>query len=174
MTAADRERLDEARAEFDTEVIYLNTTTMGLPPRRSWLALQAALRGWRRGTANSPDYDRPLNAARARYAGLVGLDPADVAAGNQVSVFAGPVAASLPAGSEVLTAVGDFTSILFPFYAQAGRGVTVREVPLDRIADAVTARTTLVSCRRFSPPTDASSTSTPWRRRALRRVRGCC
>jgi len=45
----------------------------------------------------------------------------------------------------VLTAVGDFTSILFPFYAQAGRGVTVREVPLDRIADEVTARTALVS-----------------------------
>jgi hypothetical protein len=38
-----------------------------------------------------------------------------------VSVFAGHIAANLPDGSEVLTATGDFTSILFPFYAQAGR-----------------------------------------------------
>ena len=138
-------RLDQARAEFDSEVIYLNTTSMGLPPRRSWLALQAALQEWRRGTADAHDYDRPLNEARASFAGLVGGDPADVAVGGQVSMFAGMVAASLPSGSEVLTAVGDFTSILFPFHAQAGRGVTVREVPLDRIADEVTACTALVS-----------------------------
>ncbi len=38
-------------------------------------------------------------------------------------VFAGLIAANLPHGSEVLTATGDFTSILFPFYAQSGRGI---------------------------------------------------
>jgi hypothetical protein len=32
-----------ARAEFDAEVTYLDTATMGLPPRRSWLALRQAL-----------------------------------------------------------------------------------------------------------------------------------
>jgi len=136
---------EQARAEFDADLIYLNTTTMGLPPRRSWLALQAALQDWRRGSANALDYDMPVNQARASYADLVGVQPSRVAVGPQVSMFAGMVAAGLPAGSEVLTAVGDFTSILFPFHAQAARGVTVREVPLDRIADAVTARTTLVS-----------------------------
>jgi selenocysteine lyase/cysteine desulfurase len=62
-----------------------------------------------------------------------------------VSVFAGLIAANLPDGSEVLTATGDFTSILFPFYAQAGRGIRVREVPLDRIAESITSRTTLVA-----------------------------
>jgi len=55
------------------------------------------------------------------------------------------MAAGLPAGSEVLTAVGDFTSILFPFHAQAARGVTVREVALEEIADAVSTSTTLVA-----------------------------
>ncbi|MBA3367564.1 MAG: aminotransferase class V-fold PLP-dependent enzyme [Geodermatophilaceae bacterium] len=143
--SADRDRLDRARAEFDAEVIYLNTTTMGLPPRRSLLALQAALNDWRRGTANPLDYDVVLASARASYAELVSVDPSRVAVGSQVSVFAGLVAASLPPGSDVLTAAGDFTSILFPFHAQAGRGVTVREVPLERLADAVTARTALVS-----------------------------
>ncbi|CAN5383881.1 aminotransferase class V-fold PLP-dependent enzyme [soil metagenome] len=145
LSAADRQRLEAARAEFDPEVVYLNTTTMGLPPERSLLALQEALRDWRRGTANSAEYDQPLTKARATYAGLVGVDPSEVAVGGQASMFAGLVAASLPPGSEVLTAEGDFTSILFPFHAQASRGITVREVPLDRIAEAVDDRTTLVS-----------------------------
>ena len=138
-------KLAVARAEFDAEVTYLNTATFGLPPRRSWLALQDALAGWRAGTADPLAYDAPLAAARSSYAWLVGVDPSAVAVGSQVSVFAGLIAANLPDGSEVLTATGDFTSILFPFFAQSGRGVRVREVPLEQIADAVTPRTTLVS-----------------------------
>lgn len=142
---AGQRRLAAARAEFEPEVIYLNTTTLGLPPRRSLLALEEALRDWRAGTADARSYDVPVNHARIRYAELVSVDPSAVAIGPQVSMFAGLIAASLPAGSEVLTAEGDFTSILFPFHAQAGRGVTVREVPLERIAEQVTAGTTLVA-----------------------------
>jgi selenocysteine lyase/cysteine desulfurase len=143
-TAAAR-RLAAARAEFDADVAYLNTATFGLPPRRSWMAMQQTLTEWRAGTADPVAYDAVLTAARSAYARLAGVDPAAVAVGSQVSVFAGLVAACLPAGSEVLTAAGDFTSILFPFYVQAARGVTVREVPLERVADAVTTRTALVS-----------------------------
>jgi selenocysteine lyase/cysteine desulfurase len=140
-----RQRLEQARDEFVADGIYLNTATLGLPPRRAWRALQAALADWRAGTADAVQYDVPLAAARSSYAALVGVDPAAVAVGSQVSVFAGLVAVALPDGSEVLTAAGDFTSILFPFHAQAGRGVVVREVPLERLADAVTSRTALVS-----------------------------
>ena len=124
---------------------YLDTATMGLPPRRSWLALQRAQAGWRAGTADAPGYDRPLAEARGAYARLVGVPPSAVAVGSQVSVFAGLIAANLPGGSEVLTATGDFTSVLFPFLAQSRRGVEVREVPLERIAGSVTPRTTLVA-----------------------------
>lgn len=138
-------RLAAARAEFDGEVTYLNTATFGLPPRRSWLALQEALGCWRAGTAKPVGYDACVASARSSYGALVGVPASWVAVGSQVSVFAGLVAASLPPGSEVLTAEGDFTSILFPFHAQAHRRVTVREVPLDRLADAVTTRTSLVS-----------------------------
>ncbi|MDT4910589.1 MAG: hypothetical protein QOI69_3830 [Pseudonocardiales bacterium] len=139
------ERLAAARAEFDAEVTYLNTATLGLPPRRSWAALQDALTDWRAGTADPVAYDAPLAAARSAYARLVSVPTSAVAVGSQVSAFAGLVAASLTDGSEVLTAEGDFTSILFPFHAQVRRGVTVRAVPLERIADAVTPATTLVS-----------------------------
>lgn len=141
----DRRRLDAARDEFDAEVIYLNTATMGLPPRRSWEALQTALAEWRAGAAKAHDYDAPVARARRTYSALVGVDPQLVAVGSQVSVFAGIIAASLPRGAQVLTAVGDFTSILFPFHVQAARGVIVHEVPLEELPDAVTEDTSLVS-----------------------------
>lgn len=144
-TSAENALLAAARTEFDAEVTYLNTATFGLPPRRSWQALQEALLAWRAGTADPLSYDASLSAARGAYARLVGVPTPMVAVGSQVSVFAGLIAASLPAGSEVLTAAGDFTSILFPFHVQAARGIVVREVPLNQIADAVTERTGLVS-----------------------------
>ncbi len=97
------------------------------------------------GASEPADYDAPLRPSREAYAALVAVDPATVAVGSQASVFAGLVAAALPDGSEVLTARGEFTSIVFPFLAQAGRGVTVREVPLSDLADAVSPGTALVA-----------------------------
>ncbi len=63
--------LAAARAEFDTDVTYLDTATFGLPPRRSWAALQQALAQWRAGTADAVAYDLPLAAARPAV--LVGV-----------------------------------------------------------------------------------------------------
>jgi selenocysteine lyase/cysteine desulfurase len=37
------------------------------------------------------------------------------------------------------------TSILFPFHAQAGHGIRVREAPLERIADCMTSASALVA-----------------------------
>jgi selenocysteine lyase/cysteine desulfurase len=137
--------LAAAQSEFTAEVVYLDTASLGLPPRRSVDALSDALTQWRNGHARPPAYDAPLTAARASYAALVGVAPSRVAVGSQVSVFAGLIAAALPAGSEVLTVPGEFTSIVFPFLAQAGRRICVREVPLENLAEAMTARTALVS-----------------------------
>lgn len=134
-----------AQQEFAARGTYLNTATLGLPPRRSWGALQCALTDWRAGLADPLAYDATLQSARSSYARLVGVDATCVGVGSQVSAFAGVVAASLPDGAEVLTAQGDFTSILFPFLTQAQRGVTVRSVPLESIASSVREQTTLVS-----------------------------
>ncbi|TYP83713.1 aminotransferase class V-fold PLP-dependent enzyme [Blastococcus xanthinilyticus] len=131
--------------EFDVAGSYLDTASMGLPPRRSLSALHAALDQWAAGRSRAPDFDRDVESARAAYAALVGVPPGSVAVGSQVSVFAGLVAASVPAGGEVLVAENDFTSVVFPFLAQAGRGIPVREVPLERLTEEVTARTTLVA-----------------------------
>jgi selenocysteine lyase/cysteine desulfurase len=137
--------IEQARAHFQSPAGYLNTATLGLPPDDSWQALQSALSDWRSGVADPHAYDRSLEAARLTYAGLVGVEVGSVAVGSQVSPLVGLVAASLPDGSEVLTAEGDFTSALFPFYAQEQRGVVVRAVPLEAIADEVRASTSLVS-----------------------------
>lgn len=142
---ADDHRLPLDPDEFAPEVTYLNTASLGLPPRRSIAALQTALGRWRAGTAAPPDYDDVLATARSTYAALVGVETDAVALGSQVSVFAGLVAASLPAGSEVLAVEGEFTSVVFPFLAQHRRGVRLREVPLEQLAASVTERTALVA-----------------------------
>jgi selenocysteine lyase/cysteine desulfurase len=143
LTAADR--LAAAQRQFHPEVTYLNTPTAGLPPDDALAALGVALAHWRAGTMDPVSYDQDVARSRAAYARLVDVPLSWVAVGSQVSVLAGLIAASLPEGSVVLTAEGDFTSILFPFLAQAGRGIAVQEVPLADLADAVTPSTSLVS-----------------------------
>ena len=140
-----QDRLGAAQREFASDVVYLDTATMGLPPRRTLIAVDAALRRWGAGTDDAVAYDDAVATSRAAYAELVGVDPSWVATGGQLSAMVGLVAASLPPGSRVLTAAGDFTSVLFPFHAQAARGITVREAPLEHLAEAVEPDTTLVA-----------------------------
>ncbi len=76
-----------------------------------------------------------MATARAAFAALVGTRPEHVAIGATVSQLVGLVAASLPGGSRVLLAEGDFTSVGFPFAAQRERDVRVDEVPLEHLAE---------------------------------------
>jgi selenocysteine lyase/cysteine desulfurase len=130
---------------FDPVPGYLDTATVGLPPRATVAAVRAALDAWQTGAASARGFDADVERARAAFARLVHADVADVAVGAQVSAFAGVVAAALPAGARVLTAEGDFTSVLFPFLAQEARGVRVRAVPVGAIAEAIEARDALVA-----------------------------
>lgn len=144
----ERARLAAAASEFAPETTYLDTATYGLPPRRSWEALQEALGGWRAGRARAAAYDQVVAQSREAFARLVGVPPSLVAIGTTASALVGLVAASLPTGAQVLTAAGDFTSVLFPFHAQASAPrprLRVREAPLDGLADAVDGHTALVA-----------------------------
>ena len=76
---------------------------------------------------------------------FVGVTAESVAVGPSTSSFVGLIAAGLPESAEVLIPAGDFTSLVFPFLVQAARGVTVREVPLEALADAVGPQTTVVA-----------------------------
>lgn len=134
-----------AQQEFAPGTTYLNTAALGLPPARTLGALRADQDRWAAGRADARAYDEVVETSRRRYADLVGVPVSTVAVGSQASVFVGVVAASLPDGAEVVVPAGEFTSVGFPFFAQAARGVTVREVPLEHLADAVTSRTALVA-----------------------------
>jgi len=66
--------VEAARCEFSPEVIFLNTATLGLPPRRTLNAIHAALDVWASGRANAVAYDDEVARARNNYAQLVGVD----------------------------------------------------------------------------------------------------
>lgn len=131
--------------EFEPDGTYLNSATMGLPPRATLTAIGAALDEWRRGTANAPGYDGVINDARAAFGRLVGAGPETVAIGHQVSPLVALVAAAVPDGATVVVPEGEFTSVTFPFLAQEARGIRVLEVPLADIAEHVDGSTGLVA-----------------------------
>lgn len=136
--------IDHARAEFGADPGFLNTASVGIPPRAGIAALTQALATWSAGRAAPQDYDAVIDDARASFARLLKVPVDAVAQGSQLSVFAGLVAANLPDGAEVVAARNDFTWVLFPFLTQR-RGVQVHLVPLAEVAQAVRPSTSLVS-----------------------------
>ena len=123
-------------AEFIGAGRFLDTPSVGLPPRFAIDALRDCLDAWEAGTMSVTQFDQPVRASRAGYAALVGVDEDRVAMGASVSSLIGLVAASVPDGSRVVTLIGEFTSVTFPFAAQAARGVTVTELPAGKLEDA--------------------------------------
>ncbi|MFF1284199.1 aminotransferase class V-fold PLP-dependent enzyme [Streptomyces sp. NPDC058299] len=130
------------RAEFSPKSIYLNTASSGLLPARTVAALRDAALLRAEGRPLLSLYD-DVEGARAAYARLVGVPESRVAAGATVAAHTGVIAASLPAGAEVLTAESDFTSVLNPFHVRGD--LKVRTVPLERIAESVRPGTALVA-----------------------------
>ena len=129
--------LEDAQKEFEPAGVYLNTASIGLPPRRTVAALAEAIETWRRGRAEAAGYDGLITRARRLFARLAGTTPERVAIGNQVSTFTGLIASALPDGARVLAAAEDFTSVLFPFLAHADRGVRVQTVPLAGLVETI-------------------------------------
>ncbi|AKN72626.1 class V aminotransferase [Streptomyces sp. PBH53] len=130
------------RAEFRPRSSYLNTASTGLLPARTVTALQEAALLRAEGRPLLPLYEE-VEVCRAAYARLAGVPAARVAAGASVAAHTGVIAASLPAGAEVLTAEDDFTSVLNPFHIRGD--LKVRTVPLERLAESVRPGTALVA-----------------------------
>ena len=124
---------------------WLNTASYGLPPTPAWDELQTALEAWRHGAHSWEQWDESVVRARASFARLVGVQAGDVAIGGTISELIGLIAAALPDEARVLVPEVEFTSNLFPWLVQADRGVEIRMVPADRLAESVDARTTVVA-----------------------------
>ncbi|MFF9812985.1 aminotransferase class V-fold PLP-dependent enzyme [Streptomyces sp. NPDC014006] len=130
------------RAEFAPENTYLNTASNGLLPARTVTALHRAVRLRAEGRPLGSLYE-DVEAVRASFARLTGVPVERVATGASVAEYGALIAASLPEGAEVLTAEADFSSLVNPFHMRAD--LTVRAVPLEKLADSVRPGTALVA-----------------------------
>lgn len=124
-------------AEFDVPAGYLNTPSIGIPSSEVADTVSAAVRRWARGGDRPPDFDAAVAESRAGFAHLVGVPADRVAIGTSVAQLVSMVAAQLPNGARVAAARGEFTSVTFPFLAQADRGVAVTELDLAALPTAV-------------------------------------
>jgi selenocysteine lyase/cysteine desulfurase len=135
----ERVKISDAKSLWEAQGVYCNTASYGLPPRPAWEALQAALSDWRGGRTSWEHWGQSTEAARALFAGLVGVDVERVAVGSTVSELVGSVVTALPDGARVVVPEIEFTSTLFPLLVQ--RRLDVRTVPpaelIDAIADGV-------------------------------------
>lgn len=135
--------VNDMRAQFTGGRGYLAACTAGLPTRGTRAAVIADLDAAASGRVDLPGYCASVERARSHFGELVGVDAARVAIGSQASVAAALVAASLPEGSEVLIAAGDFSSIVLPF-VHSGRQLAIRTAPLHTIAEEIGPATRLV------------------------------
>jgi selenocysteine lyase/cysteine desulfurase len=131
------------RTRFAAGSGYLAACTLGLPADVTREAVRRDLDRWATGVASGDEYSAILERARVHAAALLGVETRRIATGSQVSVFASLAAASAPSGAEILCVDGDFSSVIGPFLARGD--LRVRHVPLHALADAVTARTWMVS-----------------------------
>jgi selenocysteine lyase/cysteine desulfurase len=129
--------IDEARRLWSPAGVFLNTASFGLPPRPAWNALQEALADWRHGRTSWEHWCESTERARHSFARLVGVAHETVAIGGTVSGLVGLVASSLPDDTRVLSPDIEFPSALFPFLAQAGRGVEVTAVPFAELVASI-------------------------------------
>jgi selenocysteine lyase/cysteine desulfurase len=123
---------------------YLAACTTGLPIRATVTGVQDSLMAWATGNFDADAAGSHVEGSRVAFARLVGVSPNQVGVGAQLSGLVSIVAASLPDGSQVLAAEGDFSSLTHPFEQFAHRGITVRYAPVSELADAVNEHTDLV------------------------------
>ncbi|MEA2149052.1 MAG: L-cysteine/cystine lyase [Solirubrobacteraceae bacterium] len=135
---------------------YLNAGTCGPLPAAALQAVdevldQAATAG------RAGEYFQALSARRtalrAGYAQLLGAEPDDVALTTCTSegIVRVLVGLDLRPGDEILTSTDEHPGLLGPLSAaRAQRGLAVRTVPFDQLADAVSADTKLVACSHVS------------------------
>jgi selenocysteine lyase/cysteine desulfurase len=141
--------LAEVRKLFEPApgTIYLDSATFGLPPTPTVRAMHRAIDGWQAGTADwIPAWDQAGEACRVSFAELIGASPETIALVPTVSVGVGVVAATLTAGEEVVVSDDEYTSVLFPLLVgERERGVRIRVVPFERLAESIDTSTRLVA-----------------------------
>ncbi|HET9739288.1 MAG TPA: aminotransferase class V-fold PLP-dependent enzyme [Solirubrobacteraceae bacterium] len=149
--------MDALRSEFPVleRVAFLNTGTDGPVPARAVEAAREALADQLREGRHGPHFSARFELQaelRGTYAQVLGCAAEDVALTTSTSEGLGAALGGLDlgAGDEIVTSDSEHPGLVGPLIAARARGVAVRAVPLREVADAVTARTTLVACSHVS------------------------
>jgi selenocysteine lyase/cysteine desulfurase len=135
--------METTEQDFALETTYLNSASMGVPPRRAVDAMRHTLDAWSAGRPAFDVYETAVDAARSSFARISGTRVDRVALSCTVTASVGRIATGLPAGTEVLTADGDFSSTMNPFGMRGD--LRVRCVPPEILPDAVHSGTGLVA-----------------------------
>ncbi len=145
------------RAQFPVleRVAYLNSGTDGPLPAVAVAAAREELADAERAGRLAAHFERRFalqDELRAAYARMLGAAADDVALTTSATDGLGRVLAGLAlgAGDEIVTSDQEHPGLLGPLLAARRRGVTVRAVPLARVAEAVGPQTTLVAVSHVS------------------------
>jgi L-cysteine/cystine lyase len=145
------------RAEFPVlrRLAYLNAGTDGPVPAAAIRAATAALEAQGLEGRHTPHFEARFalqDELREAYAGALGCAAADVALTTSTSEGLGAVLAGLDLGrgDEIVTSDAEHPGLLGPLIAARDRGVAIRQVPFQELAQEVTPRTTLVACSHVS------------------------
>ncbi len=130
-------------SEFSPAVTFLNTATFGLEPESARRLMATYDEQRARGTLQPGEIDDIIDCCRGLIGQLLGRTADEIAISASASQLIGVIAESLPTGSRVLLADGDFTSVLFPFLARTD--LVASTVPLADLANHVDADTELVA-----------------------------
>jgi selenocysteine lyase/cysteine desulfurase len=151
--------MHDLRAQFPVleRFAYLNAGTNGPVPRRALAAAEASLRRQAEEGRSSTEFFEELieraDALRARIAGLIGADAAELALNGSTTDGVNAVlhALDLRAGDELLTSDEEHPGVLGPLAAaRAAHDIRVRVVPFDELAAAVGPGTRMVVCSHVS------------------------
>jgi L-cysteine/cystine lyase len=147
------------RSQFPVleRLAYLNAGSVGPVPRAAAEAATAELTdALENGRAGKAQFERAIGLAdrlRTRIAGVMGCAPGELALTGATTDGVNTVLAGLELGpgDEVLTSDEEHPGVLAPLgLARRRRGVDVRTVPFEEVADEVGPRTRLVACSHVS------------------------
>src|ERR1700735_162807 len=122
---------------WPTPAGYSTPALRGIPPRPSVEAAHRTIDLWSRGELDWKTWLDEVDAIRAEFATLIGVDPARVGVGHTTAALVNVVAANLQSNSRVLIPEGEHNSNTIPFAAQRHRGITIDSAPLGDLAAAI-------------------------------------
>ena len=131
----------------NSDQVYLDTATYGLPPARTIRVLRAALKAWEAGTADwINEWDVIAEEVRETFGRIIGAGASSIALLPAVSVASALVATTVSPNGVVLAPRGEFASVLYPFLERERKGdLELRVVAPENLLESIDSSVRLVA-----------------------------